>query len=255
MGFFYQDSIDQYRIANKKLDWTSSIFVDYLVERNRHIEDAIRQAGPLLFKIALHHGTYPFPPTEDTLMTYDVFLTFIGMSSYIQHSLFVSVDDISEKHIRTREAPRDRVRLLFQSIISSRSSEIIGTSDDECNEDLLIVLCSVQPRRFSERKYCPKWSRQKLKKVATTLPSSRSTDIGGSVIKDNMCSLIHLLIYHLSHINAKRLDNMEPEQLLAESAGAVMKSLQIEKDVDWAMFSNILVEQMVGTRALSIQGI
>lgn len=77
-------------------------------------------------------------------MTCDVFLVFISMCSHLESSVFITTDRNGPR-IRQRNKPRDRKRLIFQSISSSVSSGDPECRTDSDDEDVLDVLCSVQP--------------------------------------------------------------------------------------------------------------
>lgn len=125
-------------------DWTVDTFVRYLVQRNPDVAAAIRRAGPLLYQILVHYGSFPFPVDEDKRMTCGSFLRGIYMLSKNNHRVLshqISRWQGGEPVTRARE-PADDTRILFQSIATGnpRTFQNPGHRSEDDDEDLIDVL-------------------------------------------------------------------------------------------------------------------
>lgn len=171
------------------LDWRAEDLIKYLVEQNESLGDAIREAGPLLFEIAVHHGSYPFPPTDGARLTCNQFLIFIGMCTSIQDETFIKRIWRPSGSLAIRDKPRDFQRLFFQSISSNKTPRDPNVRSEADDEDLIDVLQSAAPSDYRHG-----WNEDKLSPVLSSLPSSRSTDLSGIITEQELRLLLRLFV-------------------------------------------------------------
>ncbi|KAH8596680.1 hypothetical protein B0O99DRAFT_619660 [Bisporella sp. PMI_857] len=141
--FKYSQSTDYHQAGQKR---RSSSIWPRRTKRSRK-----SKSGPLLYKIAIYHGSYPFRTSESDLLTYGQFLVFVGVSSRLKDDNFYTVYNANRTR-STRQKPRNRTCLLSQSLSSSLNNNeqpFLRTANG--GEDLIDVLCSTQPK---EEKWC-----------------------------------------------------------------------------------------------------
>lgn len=114
------------------------------------------------------------------------------MFSRLQDGKFVTVDELGPRSSYTITKPRDRGRLLFQSIAQQRAAFNPETRDKKDDEDLLDVLESVHGGLYGTHN--PGWTRESLGPVAQQLPSSRSADVDGVITEPDLRVLAKLCI-------------------------------------------------------------
>jgi hypothetical protein len=121
-------------------DWTRETFIDYLVENNADVESATRNAGPLLHKMMLLYGSFPFSANEGKRITCEVFLPGISMLSRRRYRvLWKDTAFIGGESVTRKMSPADDVRLFFQSVASGNMHRLHspGQRSAEDDEDLL----------------------------------------------------------------------------------------------------------------------
>ena len=69
-------------------DWTVDTFVGYLVDCNADAAVVIKNAGPLLYKMFTHYGSFPFKVGEEKRMTCATFLRSIYMMCCTKDRVF-----------------------------------------------------------------------------------------------------------------------------------------------------------------------
>jgi hypothetical protein len=142
-----------------------------------------------LFKVILHHGTYPFKPLPDARLA--PLQTAIAVALLTANDESISVREWTYPHalyMRHRNW-NDRDRLLFQSLCDTNWSLASNTDgrEEEDDEDLVAVLesslsdqsAAVIPHFFD---------------VAKTLPSSHSRKLDGSISLTTMRTLLALIV-------------------------------------------------------------
>ncbi|KAH4236902.1 hypothetical protein HBH69_094720 [Parastagonospora nodorum] len=221
--------------------WPEETVIAFLVERNPDTEIAVRNAGPLLYKMMLHYGSFPFPVEEGKRMTCDIFLRSIYMMSRTALSVlwrdYGSIGGVPQTRQRR---PVDDVRLLFQSMASEKDEEDDAARTEDDDEDLLDVLFFVMHRVQEERS--PKCSskRESVKKAASALPSSCSRNLGGTVERGDLRSMLELIIVLL---NSRVLGTMAPpnKNVIGCMMNAFMPASSEHLGSEWETFRNVVL--------------
>jgi hypothetical protein len=177
------------------LGWTEEKFVSHLIERNPQIQHATKKAGPVLYKMMLHYGSFPFPAEEGSQLVLQTFCLGIVMMSRIGLQPLLRLHNGREGGgilIRKRQ-PVDRVRLCFHSLLNqseTASYQVAGIRSVDDDEDLVDALMAIGKRRNVKIV----WGRDTIIGVASGLPSSYSRNLQGVVSTSDVRVLIELAV-------------------------------------------------------------
>ena len=231
-----------------KADWTVDTFVRYLVQRNPDVAAAIRKAGPLLYRILVHCGSFPFPVDEDKRMTCGTFLRGVYMLSKNNHRVLsyeVSRWQGGEPVTRER-GPADDVRILFQSMATGtlRTSQNSCLRSEDDDEDLVDVLFRLGETIRERRSPKYGFKRKDVVPAASRLPSSYSRSLGGSVSVRDLEILFDLIV---SLFN--RLSRASGRSLNQAVVGCIIEGFRQSSgdtaSVDWPTFRDTVLSSVV----------
>ena len=198
------------------------------------------KAGPVLYKMMLHYGSFPFPAEDGTQLTLETFCLGIVMLSRIGLRPLLRLHNVREGESTRKRQPD--VRLFFQSL--SRQSETasfqnagIRSIDDD--EDLIDALMAIERGHM---KFVS--SRNALIEVASGLPSSHSRNLQGAVSASDFRVLIELDI-----ASSYTFTNSERVSTHADTVERVMGNIPLHSnsgtELTWDDFNNGLVKSMV----------
>ncbi|KAF2135793.1 uncharacterized protein K452DRAFT_313709 [Aplosporella prunicola CBS 121167] len=156
--------------------WTPATFASTLAKYDPSLVDAFNDAAPLLYKLTLRHGAYPFRHTEGTQkeLTLVTFITALAMLSHPAEHLADRCSICPRREIWT---PDDRIRLYFQSIATVPTDQCAVTAPDDGvlvvddDKDLLDVMENTMPPEEKVR-----YLRTTFKGAAALLPPSGAAD-------------------------------------------------------------------------------
>jgi len=231
-----------------KADWTVDTFVRYLVQRNPDVPHEIKRAGPLLYRILVHYGSFPFPVDEDKRMTSGTFLRGIYMLSKNNHRVLsheVSRWQGGEPVTRER-GPVDDVRILFRSMATgnSRTFRNPGLRSEDDDEDLIDVLFRLGEKIRQRRPPKYGFMRKDVVPAASRLPSSYSRNLEGSVSVHDLENLFDLIV---SLFN--RLFGTAGRPLNQAVVGCIIKGFRRSSgdmaSVDWPAFRDTVLSSVV----------
>jgi hypothetical protein len=199
---------------------------------------------PLLYKIAVDLGAYPFPTGDGTRFTRNRFLIFVGLctnSTEIQDSRLIKITWPSQHTRHVRNKPWHFQRLLFQSMSNSKVLRNVEARSAEDDEDLIDVLQSCRPDKEKG------WEEEELIPTIAALPSSRSRSLRGIIKENDLRSFLHLLV-------CVALRRNDVEYAISDLAQNIVRSLlglfegtdKLPSDVDWESFSSVISKQLVG---------
>lgn len=146
-------------------------------------------AGPVFYRIILHHSTYPFKPDANTTLAPPLLAVAVALLTANDQSItFVERPHLPMVRTRSRHW-NDRSRLLFQSLCDTSWSNISPASyrEEQDDEDLVAVLYDSIPEQI-------KWNRAHILPVATTLPSSYSRKLDGLISLEDVRTLLRLMV-------------------------------------------------------------
>ena len=237
-----------------KADWTVDTFVCYLVRRNPDVADEIKSAGPLLYKILVYYGSFPFPVDEDKRMTCGTFLRGIYMLSKNNHRV------LSHEVFRwqggepvTRERGlADDVRILFQSMATGNSHTFQnpGHRSEDDDEDLIDVLFRLGETIRERRSPKYGFKRKDVVAAASQFPSSYSRSLGGSVSVRDLEILFDLIVSLFNRLSgaAGRPLNQAVVRCIIEGFRHNSEDMA---SVDWPTFRDTVLSSVVGQSLLS----
>lgn len=139
--------------------------IELLVEGFPGFADAIRGAGPAIYRSAIRHGAYPFPPADTAVMTSGVLFVAVAMMTTQEHRYLYRVLSIgSHPHhgqgvLQRRRTEHERRRLMVQSLANIDAARIPidadaqGSPDDNDDEDLLDILVVAMPHQHPKIGY------------------------------------------------------------------------------------------------------
>ncbi|KAF1831790.1 hypothetical protein BDW02DRAFT_571690 [Decorospora gaudefroyi] len=201
-------------------------------------EDAVAAAVPVLLRILLHHGTYPFKPPNTTQLTARQMAIAVALLTARDESITIR-EDSTPGIVRMRHRNwNDRTRLLFQSLCDTDWSQVATPSanlrEREDDEDLVAALESPPSQRKTA---LPVFD------VAKTLPSSHSRKLDGTVSLREMRELLALvLVTSIGHVRE------EPNKEKAAVESTVLALLGEFPDPDgrmnWEEFQRLTASQM-----------
>lgn len=203
-------------------------------------------SGPLLYKMMLHYGYFPFAANEGKRMSCDVFLIGIALLSRMRHGILWKDHGFCGQEPVTRERrPVDDIRLLFQSMASGNLHHLrnVDQSSADDDEDLLDVLVAIVGTTFQFRS--SKWSymRRNLLHIAAALPSSYSRDLQVSISLQDLNSLAELVVALGTRFVGAMLPS-DPAVANCLTKG-FCRQLNCDGDVDWETFRNTVLGSLV----------
>ena len=143
----------------KYLDWTESTLNATLSKRFPSSFPPFESARHILYAYVVQHAAYPFPPQQSCpTLTFGALLRAIMLIT--KRELFLFRDTYIGPNERTLPVTdEDRIRLLFLALVAAKPAyekdpfvDIIATGKgDESFEDILNVLCAVQPESLDSR--------------------------------------------------------------------------------------------------------
>ena len=226
-----------------KADWTVDTFVRYLVRRNPDVADEIKSAGPLLYRILVHYGSFPFPVDEDKRMTCGIYMLSKKNHRILSHE--VSRWQGGEPVTRER-SPADDVRILFQSMATgnSRTFQNPGRRSEDDDEDLIDVLFNLGETIRQRRSPKYGFKRKDVVPAASRLPSSYSRNLGGSVSVRNLEVLFDLIVSLFNRLSgaAGRPLNQAVVRCIIEG---FRQSSGDTASVDWPTFRDTILFSVV----------
>lgn len=226
------------------LDWTEETFVNHLMERNPQVQHATEKSGPVLYKMMLHYGSFPFPPKEGDQLVLETFCLGIVMMSRIGLWPLLRLRSRREggSWIRKRQ-PIDHVRLCFQSlqnqseVASHEAASIRSAKDDEDLVDAIMAIEKTRHVKFS-------WSRGTITDVASGLPSSCSRNLQGTVSINDVRVLIELVV-----ALSRTFTDVEWDSSHTDAVESLMQSFSIHTnsstEITWETFNSTLIGSIV----------
>ncbi|KAH8726373.1 hypothetical protein GQ44DRAFT_758685 [Phaeosphaeriaceae sp. PMI808] len=201
-------------------------------------EDIVAATAPILFKIILHHGTYPFKPLLDATLA--PLQTAIAVALLTANDKSISVREWINPHVLNMRHRNwnDRDRLLFQSLCDTDWSQASNTDcrEEEDDEDLVAVLEST----LTDQSYN---IITLFYHVANTLPSSHSQKLDGSVSLTKTRALLTLVIVVSTGNQQGELNNMKAA---IESTVLALLSCFPDQDgrINWEGFQQTIADRM-----------
>lgn len=182
------------------LDWTLETFIRFLSSRHPGKESLVEIAGPLLFRIIIYYGSFPFHPKTQVRMSCEVFLRGTQLLSEQGQALLLRRSyeyEFREDLVSRHRLCSDDIRVFFRSMAIPRprdASEIdIQERNEDDDRDLLDVMISIMKKKKTETESIWGYSRNELLAVAHTLPSSSSQATEGFIRHEEICALLDLL--------------------------------------------------------------
>ncbi|PVH92556.1 hypothetical protein DM02DRAFT_733628 [Periconia macrospinosa] len=169
--------------------WTEETFVSHLMERNPQIQHATKKAGPVLYKMMLYYGSFPFPAEQGSQLVLETFCLGIVMMSRIGLRPLLRLHNGREGGMLIR----NRVRRCFQSLRGQSeiaSYQAAGKRSVDDDEDLVDAIMAIGKSRRAKII----WSRDTSIDVASGLPSSYSRNLQGAVSTSDVRVLIELAV-------------------------------------------------------------
>jgi 3'-phosphoadenosine 5'-phosphosulfate sulfotransferase (PAPS reductase)/FAD synthetase len=229
------------------IDWTENTFAEYLEERNADVAVATRDAGPLLYKMVINYGSFPFPPGQAQQLTCAIFLRGIYMMSRMKQRLFWRDNGTlgGEPCTRKRQ-PSDDVRLLFQSMADNESRTMLPPTQrsDVDDEDLIDVLFTLWDGIRERRNPKLATRRRDVLSAAATLPSSLSRNLEGTLNEADLGFLLQLIVKLL---NTRFLNTMplSPSDTTGCITEGFSRGLPRWEGVRWDAFHDTVLESLV----------
>jgi hypothetical protein len=231
-------------------DWTRGTFVDYIAQRNPDAEAATRGAGPLLYKMMIRYGSYPFPPDPAQHMTCGTFLRGIYMMSRMKNRLLWRQCGILGGEPASRErVPIDDIRIFFQSVASDSSQSLTlptersETDDEDLIDVLFILMDEIRGRQT------PKFAlrRRDVLPAVARLPSSLSANIDGAVKVNDLRLLLEPIA---TLLDTKLLGTMALSTSTAVDCiiGSFLHESPDSTFIRWDTFREVVLESFVRTR-------
>jgi hypothetical protein len=230
------------------IDWTENTFVDYVEERNADVAVATRDAGPLLYKMVINYGSFPFPPEQAQRLTCAIFLRGIYMMSRMKQRLFWrDTGTLGGEPCTRKRQPSDDVRLFFQSMADNQSRNMPPPTDRSKvdDEDLIDVLFTLLDGIRERRNPKLATRRRDVLSTAATLPSSLSRNLEGTINEADLRSLLQLVVRLL---NTKLLGTIPLSELIIAKCiteGFFLGSPRSE-GIRWHTFHNTVLKSLVG---------
>ncbi|KAF2446598.1 hypothetical protein P171DRAFT_472072 [Karstenula rhodostoma CBS 690.94] len=228
------------------ISWTASTCSSFLASRLPSASEVATAAGPVLYRILLHHGAWPFKPAPepDAPLTAERFAIAAALLMAEDRGTITFQDPQTHSHM-VHERPRDwgnRCRLLFQSLCNTdwtaRSTQDGSARTAADDEDLVAVLCACmpQPQKMDRARFVP---------VAATLPSSHSRALDGRVDITSIRALLGLLL----SLPAEDAPASSAEETGGSrtAVGAVVGAFapqdgDADGDVDWERFRSVMAQ-------------
>ncbi|KAF2140449.1 uncharacterized protein K452DRAFT_299208 [Aplosporella prunicola CBS 121167] len=108
---------------------TRDAFVELLAEgEGEDYAEMLHEGGPILYRLAIYHGFYPFAPATDARLTCDAFLLSLAMMTHPADNL--GQIRIGRRYLRDTE---DIIRLCFQAV--AQPSFVAHPENDDKNAD------------------------------------------------------------------------------------------------------------------------
>ncbi|KAF2274581.1 alpha/beta-hydrolase [Westerdykella ornata] len=220
---------------------------EWLTKRLSHLypgfDNTVAAATPVLYKIILHHSTYPFKPLPNATLT--PVKTAIAVALLSANDSTISITRRVDTHAfcTSRRNWNDRIRLLFQSLCDTDWSE---PSSKECrekedDEDLVAVILSLL--RWQSWVWHKYRDEERLLQVASTLPSSHSRSLDGSVSLADIRVLLALIVAASVGERPKEPADM---QVAVESRALALSSCFPDQDgrISWEGFQQTIADCM-----------
>ncbi|KAF2637763.1 hypothetical protein P280DRAFT_96169 [Massarina eburnea CBS 473.64] len=174
--------------------WTEETFVSHLMERSPQIQHATKKAGPVLYKMMLHYGSFPFPAEQGSQLILETFCLGIVMMSRIGLRPLLRLHDGREGGMLIKKRqPVDRVRLCFQSLQDQSEIAVYqagGKRSVDDDKDLVDAIMAIGKSRRAKMI----WGRDTIIDVASGLPCSYSRNLQGAVSTSDVRVLIELAV-------------------------------------------------------------
>lgn len=209
-------------------------------------------AGPVLYRILLHHGTYPFKPSAETTETFNGHSLAIALALLTAEDKALSFEEYLHPNmtfIRCRDW-NDRVRLLFQSLCDTNWVDFPrpGNRFQKDDEDLFAVVEVCLPQEIRK-----KWTPRHFPQAVAGFPSSHSRELSGRIkLEDIRGLLVLVLIPSTSAALAAQGSTTIKEADFEETLNKMLSCFSLEKGyVSWDRFRDIVKGQMVRASAQS----
>ena len=215
-------------------------------ERNPNAKSETKNAGPLLHRMMLHYGFFPFP-TDQKLMTCGVFLRAVALLSRTRYRvLWRDYGFMGEAAVTRQRRAADDVRILFQSVASGDLHHL-GSQDQrsvEDDEDLLDALVMVLENTIERQQIAEiSYNRESVLQTAAALPCSLPRNLSGFVALGDLRSIFDL-IASLSTIFVGPMPSHT-----SSAVDCSMQSFSLRSDgaahIDWENFCDVLLSAFV----------
>jgi 3'-phosphoadenosine 5'-phosphosulfate sulfotransferase (PAPS reductase)/FAD synthetase len=229
------------------IDWTENTFAEYLEERNADVAVATRDAGPLLYKMVISYGSFPFPPGQGQRLTCAIFLRGIYMMSRMKQRLFWrDTGTLGGEPCTRKRQPSDDVRLHFQSMANNelRNMPPPTQRSEVDDEDLIDVLFTILDGIRERRNPKLATRRRDVLSAAATLPSSLSRNLEGTINEADLRLLLQLIVRLLNTrcLNTMPLSALDTTECITES---FFRGLPRSEGVRWDTFRDTVLESLV----------
>jgi hypothetical protein len=199
--------------------------------------DAVAAAVPVLWKILVHHGTYPFKPPKTTQLT---ILQTANAAAFLTARDEISVREPTGPHVvrRRHRNWNDRRRLLFQSMCNTNWSQAASKDVREREDDEDLVAALEGPPRQDRKTAHPVFD------MAKKLPSSHSRKLDGRVALRDLRALLALVI--VTSTGSAREDPSEEKTAAERAVLALLGDFpDPEGCVTWEEFRHLTACEMV----------
>lgn len=212
----------------------------------------VSDAAPLLYRIVVRLGSYPYHLNPEENLTSDILRTGVILI-------------LSKYRFRGCQRPEDRKsciefwekksrRLLFQSMMQGGvpSAKDQDQRSDEDDEDLLEVLQALQ--EVDNGKSQELTEREMKSQLFNDLPTSNSTELGGTIPEVDFRNFVRLMLLYRFPFGLADPSLLE----IHISADAIMKSLNSHDDlpkvkgITWPAFDRALRDTMASFLQLNI---
>ena len=174
------------------IDWSELSVEKFLTQELPAHSKVVKEVAPVLHRLLLHHGVWPFKPDANSRLTLENLVVAVTLlTSEDQHYINFEVQVSPHSHFSGPRSWSDRCRLLFQSMCDTDWVKTSCASPKDITEDEDLIAAMYVSM---DDAYGSKWGRSRFNAVAATLPSSHSRKLNGHVAIEDFRALLELLI-------------------------------------------------------------
>lgn len=242
------------KFASRLGHWSESDLISFLVlSFPEPSTQLIREAGPILYRLLLCVGSYPYHQDPVNQLDLETLRTAITLLLGNDERSFLFTEDEEEENERASQIRARYSRLLFQSLAIEKNFNT-GESSERNDEDLKEALHIISQRRVLRHPIRPKiGTRAPELPPPSSLPPAHAEALSGRLTQSDLQILIRLFLacqLHWAGIGPEQIV-ASPSDGLEKATNAIIGAFNLEQEglCAWESFHQVIARLRPGIQS------